>query len=241
MIKISSALRENIRMVKPKNLQSLIEKIGLVYTIKVTQLVLTYENDTEEAMMLLNEDDYKLIKESERDFHVTAYIKPISQVWKLILFSILTILLTYILMKYSAIKSLSVSINDNSGYLFYLLIDIFTILKYTLQLLIQGFFWIPFIVSFSQLGYILKHWVQQFYYKRIFSSTKAGFMVFFYLNLLPNVIGYIASMITVIWLVWVFFHVLIHRTRPRSPEDNSFLRVLGVMIIAAVPRVVNFY
>lgn len=83
MIKISSAQRENIKMTKPKNLADLHEKICLIYNTKVVQLVLTYENDEEEQVLLLNDLDYQPLVSSDRDYLIRAYIKPLSSNRKL--------------------------------------------------------------------------------------------------------------------------------------------------------------
>ena len=241
MLKISSAQRENIKMVKPQSFESLRERICLIYEIQVFQLVLTYENDNEEIALLVNDSDYSIIIDSQRDYSITAYIKPLSQLHNYIIMLLTSVLLIYALMKYSSIKSLSVNISDNSEYLLYLFIDIYTVLSYLFSALIKSFYWIPIIGSFVHFLYLIQYWCKYYISNKKISKVKMIFKVFFLMNFIPSIIGYILSMITIIWFVLVYFNVLFHRSSPRSVKDTSFLRILGLMIITTIPRIIYFY
>ena len=241
MLKISSAQRENIKMVKPQSFESLRERICLIYESQVFQLVLTYENDNEEIALLVNDSDYSIIIDSQRDYSITAYIKPLSQLHKYIIMLLTSVLLIYALMKYSSIKSLSVNISDNSEYLLYLFIDIYTVLSYLFSALIKSFYWIPIIGSFVHFLYLIQYWCKYYISNKKISKVKMIFKVFFLMNFIPSIIGYILSMITIIWFVLVYFNVLFHRSSPRSVKDTSFLRILGLMIITTIPRIIYFY
>lgn len=241
MIKISSVARESLTMPKPKSLKTLAEKICLVYEIKVFQLVLLFENDSGEHNLLKSEDDYKAIIDNERDFTMIAYIEPASQKWRIIPIVLGSIVFTYLLMKYATIKSLSVSISDNSGYLLYLFIDIGYALIFIVKTLLHGSYWIPLMASFGHLMKLIKAWMLECYRKKALHKNKITYSVIFLMNYVPGVIGYGASMIVVIWLVLAYFHVLLHRPKPRNPKDKRFLRVVGFVACAAIPRLIYNY
>lgn len=241
MLKISSALRENITMAKPKSLQMLSEKICMVYEIKVFQLLLIYENDEEESLLLENDKDYSAILDSNRDYAITTYIKPLSKLPKFVGMSVVSLFFTYALMKFSTIKSMSVSINNNSELLFVLFLDIIEITGILVNALVQSSFWIPICASLAYVLFLTQYWFRSFFRNKAISKWKISLLIYFYLNFLPNIFGYITSMVSIVWFVLVCFHILLHRPKPRSSKDKTFLKVLSFMIITAVARIIYFY
>lgn len=240
MIKISTAQRESLKLSKPATLQILIEKISLVYDIKQIQLVLTYENDIEEQVLLMTETEYSVLLNNPRDFQLTAYIKPLSQRQKFAFLSFSSLCLTYTLMKYATIKSLSVSVGDNSGYLMYFFVDVFGIVGVILKALFNISLWVPFIGSIGHWLYLAKNFFFGVWKNRTFKGCQIGYLGILAGNFLPNVIGYLFTMFLIAWLCIVYFHVLLHRPKPRTEKDRSFLKVVGYMIAAGVLRLNNF-
>lgn len=240
MIKIQTAQKETIKLAKPSSLQLLIEKISLVYDIKQTQLVLTYENDNEEQVLLMADSEYSLLLSSERDFLLTAYIKPLSQKQKFAFLSFSSLCLTYTLMKYATSKGLSVRVGDNSGYLIYFFIDAFSIFGIVFKAFFQVMLWIPFLGSIGQLAYLGKNFFVGLWKNRRFEVNHVAYLLILAGNLLPNVIGYALNMMLIGWLCTVYFHVLLHRPKPRTDKDRSFMKVMACMIGAGVLRLNNF-
>ena len=241
MLKISSAQRESITMRKPKNLEILRGMVCLVYDIQVFQLVLTYENDEEETNFLASESEYSMIISSKRDYLISTYIKPLSRTPKLIGLSVVSMLLTYALMKFATIKSLTVSISNNSEHMFAFIVDLIEVLIILCKALLHGSYWIPFFGSMGYFLYLTLRWVRDFFRSRKISTGKIVYTAVFLFSYLPNVIGYALSMVMIIWFVLVFFHVLLHRIKPRTEKDKSFLKILSLMIISIVPRIIYFY
>ena len=241
MLKISSAQRESITMRKPKNLEALREMICLVYDIQAFQLVLTYENDEEETNFLASESEYSMIFTSKRDYSISTYIKPLSRTPKLVGLSVVSMILTYALMKFATIKSLTVSISNNSEHLFSFIIDLIEVLIILFKALLHGSYWIPFFGSMGYFVYLTLRWARDFFRNRNISATKVVYIAIFFISYLQNIIGYVLSMVMIIWFVLVFFHVLLHRTKPRTDKDKSFLKILSLMIISIVPRIIYFY
>jgi hypothetical protein len=241
MLKITSAQREDILMPKPNHLSVLAEKISWVYEVQLSQLLLTYENDEEEQTLLMNEEEYKGILRATRDFSVAVYISPLPKRPKIARILIASLVLTYVLMKYATIRSISVSLSGNSEYLFDVFIDIFYVIWFLTAWILQGSVLVPVLCSIGQWMYLVGHWTKHFWEKKTIHKSKIVYIAILALNLLPNVIGYASSMVVIIWQVLVYVHVVLHRSKPRCDRDKKFMKTLSLMILCEIPRLIYYY
>jgi hypothetical protein len=236
MIKISTAQRESLKLLKPTSLKLLSEKISLVYDIKVLQLLLTYENEEEELVLLKSEEEYMKILQSERDFQIKAYISPLSQKKKYILLSIASLFLTYALVKYASARSIEVSVHKNSEYLISFFYSFFVNLYFVIVEIIKASLWVP------SLGNVF-HFVNLIWSRYKKTRTLVKNHLAYLLILLCtfiDLVGYYITVFLTVWLVLVYFHVLLHSPKPRSDRISSFLKVLGWVMAASVLRLISF-
>ena len=158
---------------------------------------------------------------------IRAYIKPLSSNRKLHWFLGIFIVLIYILLKTTNIISYSVSTTDSFWYIFDIILDVANDLGVVLKVLLQNSYYIPLFGSLAYEFYLFQYWLRFFYRENSFSLTKILYKIFFFANFIPNIIGYASSMIAVVWLVLVYFHVLLHKPKPRNSKDSTFLKVLS--------------
>lgn len=236
MIKISTAQKESIKLSKPSSLKSLSDRISLVYDVQTLQLLLTYENEEEELVLLNSEDEYTKIHQSSRDFHIKAYIHPLSQKRKYIYLSIAIIFLTYCLVKFSSSRSIEVNVHKNSEYLISFFGSIFSSLYYIIAEIVKASLWVPSVGTFGHFVNLI--WTRYRQTKTMI-KTHLAYLFFFMMSFIDFAAYYI-TMFFIVWFVLVYFHLLLNRPKPRTDRVSSMLRVLALIVTASILRLISF-
>ena len=236
MIKISIAQKESIKLSKPSSLKSLSDRICLVYDVQALQLLLTYENEEEELVLLNSEDEYKKILQSSRDYHIKAYVRPLSQKNKYIYLSVATLFLTYFLVKFSSSRSIEVSVHKNSEYLISFFGSIFGTLYFIIAEIVKASLWVPSVGTFGHFVNLI--WTR---YKqtRTFVKAHLAYLLLFSMSFI-DLISYYFTMFFIVWFVLVYFHLLMHRPKPRTDKVSSMLKVLAMIVGASILKLISF-
>jgi hypothetical protein len=204
---------------------------------KRLSLVLVEENQNK--VFLERETEYINACDKSENLTVIAYIKPktITTIEKTIAITLGTVL--YLLA--AIFLNLPYSVFAVFYFVVLLVLEVYEIFSYLLFNFTGLLYWAPFVFPFVYMSHISYHCLTHIISKKTLPKSHITYWVFFTLNLIPNILGFLSSMIGIFWIVFVVLDLVLHKPRPLSPKDMDFFVILVGYLVTTVARIIYFY
>ena len=237
MLHITSASgKKSMSIEHSSTFEELLKEVCGVFRTPKDRIVLALVEENNDKFILENQEDYGISTQSGTDLNLTVFIRPRTYSRRKIqiftaIFLVLSLLAQYFL-------DLPINIFEILMFPYQLLWEIFDMLQFLAVNITGVFYWLPFVIPLVYFSYLGNYWI---FPSRTISKTKFTYWVFFTSNLIPNLIGFLTSMLGVLWIVLVCVNVVLHKPRPLTSKDTTFLLVLLVYLLTSVARIIYFY
>lgn len=222
---------------KPKDFRSLLESVCRIYNTSQDRVLLVWIESSNEKTFLERDLEYFSAIETEENINIEAFFKPrewtASQIKLAKVVSLVLIIASHIL--------LSLPITFIPSLLWSLIFAVFEVGYFILWDIQSLLYWAPFATPFVYFVYLCSHWIRYVVKVKKVSKGRLFFFCFFGSNLIPNAIGFLSSMIGILWMVLAILNIALHKVRPLSSKDTNFILILGFHLASSIARVIYFY
>jgi hypothetical protein len=239
MIHLASKKKKTVSLEKPSTLGELYNAACKAFKTDLEHILLVLVEENLDKIFLERDAEYESACEKTMDLNVIAYIQPREySAFKKRLFAVSSIL-AYLLL--SLILDLPYGV-FNIFYVFYwILYEIVDMVIFFVFNFGMFLYWAPYVLPLVYMIYVSYYWVTKSLEENNFSKRKIGYWIFFTSNLIPNAIGFLSTMIGILWLAIALSKVFFHKPRPLSDKDSNFIIVLCVYLATSVVRIIYFY
>ncbi|OMJ91482.1 hypothetical protein SteCoe_5970 [Stentor coeruleus] len=239
MIHLTSKKKKPVSLEKPSTLEELYNVACQAFKTDLEHMLLVLVEENLDKIFLERDVEYESACQKTTDLNVVAYIKPRQySTFKKRLIAASSIL-AYLLV--SVVLGLPYGIFNIFYVIFALFYEIFDMVIFFISNFGMFLYWAPYVLPLVYMIYVSYFWVTRSLEENNFSKRKIGYWIFFTSNLIPNAIGFLSTMIGILWLAIALSKVFFHKPRPLNEKDSNFIIVLCVYLATSVVRIIYFY
>jgi hypothetical protein len=231
--------RKKIPITKPENFENLISKVCSLYGVSKDRLLLALVEENQDKLVLERDSEYARVFNSPEDAIIKVLIRPRVYSKRLIQAIGCIGLVLYTTIQYFI--GLPIGILDGFRFSIALVYELYEMVVFLGSNITGVLYWIPFVLPLVYLSYLGYYWLSNSKPLYSLSKFKIFYWGFFASNLIPNIIGFITSMLTIMWVMLVYSNVALHRPRPLTTKDYNFLIVLLAYLVTSIARIIYFY
>ena len=237
MINILKNNKVSTSFEKPKDYRSLLEQICKIYNASEDRVLIVWIEANSDKTFLERDLEYLYACEAEKEVNVETYLKP--REWTASQIKMIKVGLVVVVIALHGLLNLGIGfIPILLSNLIFAVFEVGYFIVWDIQSLL---YWAPFAIPFVYFFYLCSHWIKYVLKVKKVSKGRLFFFTFFGSNLIPNAIGFLSSMIGILWMVLAILNIALHKVRPLSSKDTNFIVILGIHLASSIARVIYFY